>query len=233
MICLRPSAFSYYAVFGGGAVLPTIPPLMAAENGPKKIVPNYGDARPSNSSQTSSSEKFVSRWPTDNQEPPETASKTSMVSAGSSEKFVARWPRDNQEPPETAQIRPAVPIALAASAPPPVGAAPALTAPFLPPPAVPAPHSSEPKKIHTVIIRSDGSEQTATSAAAAAHSATSTKAQALELNTIWPCGDSGPFRQELVEHRQIYDEERRITGLPPTRRSSETSPPLRSANPIR
>ena len=68
------SAFSYRAVFGGGAVLPTLPPLMAADNGPKKIVPNYGDARTSNSSQTS------------------------MVSAGSSEKFVSRWPADNQEP---------------------------------------------------------------------------------------------------------------------------------------
>ena len=69
------SGFAYRAVFEG-ALLPTFPPLMAAENGPKKIVLNYGDARPSNSSQTS------------------------MVSAGSSEKFVSRWPADNQEPPK-------------------------------------------------------------------------------------------------------------------------------------
>ena len=55
------SAFSYRAVFEGGAVLPTLPPLVAADNGPKEIVPNYGDARQSNSSQTSSSEKFVAR----------------------------------------------------------------------------------------------------------------------------------------------------------------------------
>jgi cell division septation protein DedD len=47
----------------------------------------------------------------------------------------------------------------------------------VPPPApVPAPPSSEPKKIHTVIIRSDGSGQTDTSAAAAPHSTTSTTA---------------------------------------------------------
>ena len=108
------SAFAYRAVFEG-ALLPTLPPLMAAENGPKKIVLNYGDARPSNSSQTS------------------------MVSAGSSEKFVSRWPADNQEPPKTAPIspnpsapRPGVPIAPAAAAPPPAVAPPALTAPSVP-----------------------------------------------------------------------------------------------------
>jgi hypothetical protein len=155
------SAFAYRAVFER-ALLPTLPPLMAAENGPKKIVLNYGDVRPSNSSQTS------------------------MASAGSSEKFVSRWPADNQEPPKTAPIspnpsapRPDVPIAPAAAAPPPAVASPALTAPSVPPPVpapVPAPHSSEPKKIHTVIIRSDGSEQTDTSAAAVAHSATSARA---------------------------------------------------------
>jgi hypothetical protein len=104
------SAFAYRAVFER-ALLPTFPPLMAAENGPKKIVLNYGDVRPSNSSQTS------------------------MASAGSSEKFVSRWPADNQEPPKTAPIspnpsapRPDVPIAPAAAAPPPAVAPPALTA---------------------------------------------------------------------------------------------------------
>ena len=147
------SAFSYRAVFGGGALLPTLPPLVAAENGPKEIVPNYGDARTSNSSQAST------------------------VSVGSSEKFVARWPADNQEPPKTALIssdpstlRPAVPIARAASAP-----APAVTPPAVTAPSVPASQSSEPKKVHTIIIRSDGSEQTDTSAAAVAHSATSAR----------------------------------------------------------
>ena len=140
------SAF-YHAVFGGGAVLPTLPPLMAADNGPKKIVPN--DSRSNDPSQTS------------------------MVSADSSEKFVSRWPADNQEPPSSnpGTLRPAVPIALATSAPPPAVPPPALSAPSLP-----ASHSSEPKKIHTIIIRSDGSEQTDNSAAAVAHSATSARA---------------------------------------------------------
>ena len=106
------SAFVYRPVFWG-AVLPTLPPLMAAENGPKKTVPNYG-----------------------------------------------------------------VPIAATDAAPLPAVAPPALTAPSVPPPAlaIPAPHSSEPKKVHTIIIRSDGSEQTATSAAAVTHNATSARA---------------------------------------------------------
>ena len=101
-----------------------------------------------------------------------------MVSAGSSEEFVSRWPADNQEPMKTALIssdpsilRPAVPIARAASAPPP-----AVTPRRLAASSVPASHSSEPKKVHTIIIRSDWSEQTDTSAAAVAHSATSARA---------------------------------------------------------
>jgi hypothetical protein len=72
------SAFPYRAVFGGWAVLPTLPPLVSADSGPKEIVSNYGDARPS--------------------------SQTSVVSAGATEKFVSRWPADNQEPPETVLI---------------------------------------------------------------------------------------------------------------------------------
>jgi hypothetical protein len=124
------SAFSYYAVFGGGAVLPTLPPLMAADNRPKEIVPNYGDARSNHSSQTP------------------------MVSAGSSEKFVSRWPADNQEPRKTALIS-SDPTALLI-------------------PSVPASHSPEPKKVHTIIVRSDGSQQTDLSAVA--QSATSARA---------------------------------------------------------
>ena len=130
------SAFSYHAVFGGQ--LPTLPPLLAADSEPRNVVPNAGS---SNSSQTS------------------------MLSANSSEKFVSRWPADNQEPPSSNPgiLRPAVPIALATSAPPSA----------VPPPALSAPssHSSEPKKIHTIIIRSDRSDQTENSAASVAHSA--------------------------------------------------------------
>jgi hypothetical protein len=107
------SAFAYRAVFEG-APLPTPPPLMAAENGPKKIVPNYGDARSGNSDQTS------------------------ITSAGSSEKFISRWPADTQEPPKTA------PISANTSAPPHSAlgsgaAVPIATAPAAPPPAIASP----------------------------------------------------------------------------------------------
>jgi hypothetical protein len=138
------SAFAYRAVFEG-ALLPTLPPLMTAENGPKKIVPNYGDARSGNSDQTS------------------------ITSAGSSEKFISRWPADTQEPPKTASISPntsapphsalgsgaAVPIATAPAAPPLSPGLKAASVPRLASVPVPAPPSSEPKKIQTIIIRSD------------------------------------------------------------------------------
>ena len=155
-------AFAYRAVFGG-AVLPALPPLIEAENRPDKNVPNYGDARPSNSSQTSiatagSSEKFVSRWPADIQEPPK---KTAPIS-----------PNPSASPPSALGSGA---IAPAPAAPPPAVAPPA-TASVPPPAPVRAPPSSEPKKIHTVIIRSDRSGQTDTSAAAGPHSTISTTA---------------------------------------------------------
>ena len=37
-------AFAYRAMFGG-SVLPTLPPIIKASNGPNKIVPNNGDAQ--------------------------------------------------------------------------------------------------------------------------------------------------------------------------------------------
>ena len=158
-------AFAYRAVFEG-AVFPALPALIEAENGPNKNVPNYGDAWLSNSSQTSiasagSSEKFVSRWPADIQEPPK---KTAPIS-----------PNPSAPPPSALGSGAVAPIAPVPAAPPPAVASPAIAS--VPPPApVPAPPSSEPKKIHTVIIRSDGSGQTDTSAAAAPRSTTSTTA---------------------------------------------------------
>jgi SPOR domain len=146
-------AFAYRAVFPG-AVLPALPPVIKAENAPNENVPNYGDDRASDLSQTS------------------------MASAGSSEEFVSRWPADIQEPPKTAPISPnpsasppsapgsgaVVPIATAPAAPPPSTA---LTATSMPPKVaapVPAPSSSTPKKIQTIISRSDGSDTSAATA---------------------------------------------------------------------
>jgi hypothetical protein len=152
-------AFAYRAVLAG-AVLPALPPFIKAENAPNENVPNYGDDRPSDLSQTS------------------------IASAGSSEEFVSRWSADIQEPPKTVPISPnqsasppsalgsgaVAPIAPALAAPPPANAPPALTAtslaPTVPAP-VSAPPSSTPKKIQAVVSRSDGLGQTDTSAATA------------------------------------------------------------------
>ncbi len=141
-------AFAYRAMFGG-SVLPTLPPIIRASNGPNKIVPSYGDAQASNPSQAG------------------------VASAGSTENLVSREEQPvNMEPPKAAPrvvstipilpgqssaapVAPA-PIAGSPTTPSPGGAPPPSTAAPLPP-AAPAPVSSEPKKIHTVVIRADQS----------------------------------------------------------------------------
>jgi len=74
-------AFAYRAV-SAGTVMPALPPIIKAENAPNENVPNHGDDRPSDLSQTT------------------------IASAGSSEEFVSRWSADIQEPPKTAPISP-------------------------------------------------------------------------------------------------------------------------------
>ena len=142
-------------------------PSSSAGNGPNKIVPGYGDARASNSAQTTvantgSSEKLVSReeQPVEIQEPSKTAPR--VIST------IPIAPNPNSLPPGASSI------GTAPLAPVPAGAAPAAasrlviaTVPAAPPPA-PAPASAEPKKIHTVTIRSDQSGGTDAGAAAAA-----------------------------------------------------------------
>ena len=105
-------AFAYRAVLAG-TELPTLPPIIKAENG----VPNPGDAQPSRSSQTS------------------------IASAGASEEFVSRWPADNQKPPKTVPISPSPgtppPSALGSAAVAPIATAPAASPPGLPAAPVP------------------------------------------------------------------------------------------------
>ena len=101
------------------------------------------------------------------------------MSAGSSEKFVARWPRGNQEPRKRRTFGPPsrlrTQLLLLPRCCPSGGYSTIL--------AYRRSHSSEPKKIHTIIIRSDGSGQTDISAAAVAHSATNTRAPAAKPST--------------------------------------------------
>ena len=110
-------AFAYRAVFAG-TVLPALPPIITAENVPNENVPNYGDDRLSNLSQTTiasagSSEEFVSRWPSDIQGPPK---KTAPIS-----------PNPSASPPSAPGSGAVAPIAPAPAAPPPAIAPPALT----------------------------------------------------------------------------------------------------------
>ncbi|HMK69566.1 MAG TPA: SPOR domain-containing protein [Xanthobacteraceae bacterium] len=57
------SAFGYRAMFGG-SMLPTLPPIIKASNGPNKIIPNHADARANGQAggaSTGSTENLVSR----------------------------------------------------------------------------------------------------------------------------------------------------------------------------
>jgi SAM domain (Sterile alpha motif)/SPOR domain len=148
--------FAYRAVFPD-AVLPALPLTIKAANAPDENGPNNGDIRPSDLSQTSGASD-----------------------AGSSEEFVSRFPADNQEPPETAPISPnpsasqpsapgsaVTPMVTAPSAPPPSIAPPVTSPPPKVAAPVPAPSSSTPKKIKTVVSRSDGSGKNDTSVATA------------------------------------------------------------------
>ena len=152
-------AFAYRAV-SAGAVLAALPLNVKAKDAPNENVANDGDNRPSD------------------------LNEASIASAGStSEEFVSRFPPDNQEPTKTAPISPSpsasppsalesavAPIVTAPVGPPPYIAPPTLAATSLPPNVaapVPAPSSSTPKKIKTVVSRSDGSGKTDTSAATA------------------------------------------------------------------
>ena len=130
-------AFGYRAMFGS-SVLPTLPPIIKASNGPNKIMPSYGDAQANNqagAASTGSTENLVSHEEQPvKMEPPKAPHVVSTIpiSPGQS-------------------AAPAAPAAVAGLGPPPASTAAA------PPPAAPAPASisSEPKKIHTVTIRAD------------------------------------------------------------------------------
>jgi hypothetical protein len=154
-------AFAYRAVLAG-TELPTLPPIVKAENGANRNVSNSGDAQPSHSSQTS------------------------IASAGASEEFLSRWPADNQEPPKTVPIPPnpgtPPPSALGSAAVAPIATASAASPPGLPTlplaASAPPPPSSDPKRSHAVISRPNGSGHPDTSAAAAKSSGTKQSAAA-------------------------------------------------------
>jgi len=146
-------AFGYRAMYGG-AMLPALPPIIKAGNGPNKIMPSYGDSQANKSSQTNvastgSTENLVSREEQPvNMEPPPAAPRVVSTIPTTSGQSPAP-----ASAPAAGASAPAAPAPVASSAPSPGGTAAPTAAPA--PPAAPAPVSSEPKKIHTVTIRAD------------------------------------------------------------------------------
>jgi hypothetical protein len=166
-------AFGYRAMFGG-SVLPTLPPIIKASNGPNKIVPGYGDAQANTPGQSDvasagSAEHLVSReeQPVSVEPPkavPRVVSTIPIVSgenspqAGTSAPAASPWPNSStqtQNSPTQTQT-PAWPNPPAPAAASPNSALPtpkaAQTAPQSP---TAAPASTDPKRIHTVVIRTD------------------------------------------------------------------------------
>jgi hypothetical protein len=165
-------AFGYRAMFGG-SVLPTLPPIIKASNGPNRVAPAYGDGQANNANDskqagaatTGSTENLVSR---EEQpvtiEPPRAAPRVVstipiITGQGSAQNSM---PAGLSAPATTAVPNQAAPGHVASAAdspwppPPPTAAPPVSAAPPMPVPAPPQ-VSSEPKKIHTVTIRADQS----------------------------------------------------------------------------
>ena len=151
-------AFAYRSMFGG-SMLPSLPPIIKADTGPTKIMPNAGTAQGSASDRASASgngsaEKLVSREEKPVDVPPPVSTAPRVVST------IPIFPApDAQSPGGSGSIMPNSPAAVAPmpvqSAPPPANA-PAVPLAAASPPYAPA-ASSEPKKIHTVPIRPDQS----------------------------------------------------------------------------
>jgi SPOR domain len=161
-------AFGYRAMFNG-SVLPTLPPIIKASNGPNKIAPSYGDAQANTPGQSGgasagSAEHLVSREEQPvSMEPPKAAPRVvatipivsgeNSAQPGTSAPAASPWPNA-----PTQTQTPAWPNPPAAAAASPNSASPtakaAQTAPQSPTPSS-APASAEPKRIHTVVIRTD------------------------------------------------------------------------------
>src|SRR5580704_11662439 len=141
-------AFAYRAMFGGAILEPSLSPVIKANDAPNKIVPNRSDGQaaasnPAGTATSGSPDKLLSR----------------------EEQPVAIQPAN--APPRVVSTIPVLPAPGAAQSGPPAAVAPAPpAAPALPPvtpkgaasaqtPAPPLAGSGEPKKVHTVTIRSD------------------------------------------------------------------------------
>lgn len=156
-------AFAYHAMFGG-SVLPSLPPIIKASNGPNKIVPSYGESQASNTNPTSaanggSTEHLVSREEQPvNMEPPKViphvvATIPIVSGPGSAPAGAAGSAASPAPPAPAAETAASTPWPPAPPAPGAAAQAPAVPAPASTPAAGGA--TTAPKRIHTVIIRTD------------------------------------------------------------------------------
>jgi hypothetical protein len=180
-------AFAYRTMFGGAILAPSLPPVIKANDAPNKIVPNRTDAQaaasnPAGAATPGASDKLVSR-----EEQPVTVQPANA-------------------PPRVVSTIPVLPAPGAAPAGPAAAGAPALPAvpaqPSAPPkaagsaqpPAAPLAGSGEPKKVHTVTIRSDqvGNANAAAAAPAPAAPAPAAPAPAARPRAEAPARATAP-----------------------------------------
>jgi hypothetical protein len=156
-------AFAYRTMFGD-SMLPSLPPIIKADTGPTKILPNAGAAQGSTADQagangTGSGEKLVSREEKPVDVPPPVSAAPRVVST------IPIFPAPDAQ-------GSGAPVSVAPSAPMPIqstplsGAAPAVPLASSSPAYAPM-ASTEPKKIHTVAIKPDQSGGTDAASAAA------------------------------------------------------------------
>jgi SPOR domain len=140
-------AFAYRAMFGG-SMLPSLPPIIRADDGPNKIVPNATSASAPDqqaANTTTSGEKLVSREEQPVDVPSAVNPAPRVVST------IPIFPDPNSGQGATAQSAPqVVPVAPMSSTPPPVASATSAGAVPLSTMATP-----QPKKVHTVPITPD------------------------------------------------------------------------------
>ena len=168
-------AFAYRTMFGGAILAPSLPPVIKANDAPNKIVPNRSDGQaaasnPAGTATSGSPDKLLSR-----EEQPVAIQPANAPPRVVSTIPVLPAPGAAPSGPPTA-VAPAPPAAPALPSVTPKGAAPAQ------PPAAPLAGSGEPKKIHTVTIRSDqvGNPSAAAPAPAPAAPAPAARSRATE-----------------------------------------------------
>jgi hypothetical protein len=190
-------AFGYRAMFGG-SLLPSLPPIIKASNGPNKIVPNSAESQakstsPDGTSSGGSTVHLVSREEQPvAMEPPKVIPRvvaTVPVSGSNTVPTAAPLPA---APPSPAAPSPTV---AASNAPPPVAPAAAPQAPAVAAPATSAPAASPastaPKRIHTVIIHAD-ENGTDTAAAPAAEPPPATPPSRSQVRAVPPAPKPAP-----------------------------------------